>query len=57
MQTFLRITMFSWWFSLFFRIIDVFQCFITLSVLFYEVDKGLKHGGKSGLLDAAYIVF
>ena len=57
-KTFCRITMLSWWFSWFFRIIHVYQCFITLSILFDEVDSGLKHWKKKRkLLDTMYIVF
>ena len=33
--------MFSWWFSLFLRVINVYQYFFTLNILFNEVDRDL----------------
>ena len=38
---FFRITMFSWWCTWCFGIINIYQCFVTLNILFDEVDKGL----------------
>ena len=35
--------MFGWWFSWFFRIANVYQCFFTLNILFDEVDSELEH--------------
>ena len=40
------IAMFSWWFSWFFRNINVYQCLFTLNILFDEVDRGLGHEKK-----------
>ena len=38
-----RITMFSWWFSWFFRILNFYQIFFTVGIVFDEVDKELGH--------------
>ena len=38
-----EITMFSYWFSWFFKIIDGYLCFFTLNILFDEVERGLGH--------------
>ena len=33
----------DWWFSWFFRIANVYQCFFALNILFDEVDSELEH--------------
>ena len=43
------------WFSWFFRIINVYQCFFTLDILFDRVNRGL--GNEKILLDKIYIIF
>ena len=40
---FFRIAMFSWWFSWFYGTVNVYWCFLTLNILFDEVDRGLRH--------------
>ena len=40
----------------YFVIINVYQCFFTLNILFDEVVRGLGHG-KNNLLDTIYIIF
>ena len=47
--------MFSWWFGWVFRIINVYQCFITSSVLFDKADRGLKHEIKNIWFDTIYM--
>ena len=47
--------MFSRWFGWVFRIISVYQCFITSSVLFDKVDRGLKHEIKNIWFDTIYM--
>ena len=55
-----NVTTFSCWFSLFFRVLYVYQCFITLRILFDEVDRGLGHENKTkqkkllGTVDIAF---
>ena len=56
-RNFFRITMFSWWFSWFFRVLNVYQCFFTLNTLFNEVDRRLGHGKKHFVRCHLYRVF
>ena len=52
----LRITMFSWWFSWFFSIVNVYQYFSTSNMLFNKIGRGLEHEKKNILLDTIYIL-
>ena len=50
-------TGFSWWFSWFFRIINVNQWLFTLNVLFDEVDRELEHEKKHFVRCIPFIAF
>ena len=56
MQNF-QIKMFTRWFTWFFRIFNVYQCFFILNILFDEVNKGLRHEKKLILLGIIFNVF
>ena len=54
---FFKTTMFSWWISWFFRIVNVYRCLFTFNILFDEGSRGLRHEKKHFDIDTIYIAF